>query len=102
MSKRFDVLYDFYGIPQELIAAYDPKPYAGSTVLFRRGFRSLDISGNDRYGWRDLIPSLKIYDIPGDHVDMFHEPGVQGLANCLAPCLEEVYGNTAGAAGLRF
>lgn len=98
MSKRLRVLHDFYELPQQSIASYDPQSYPGKAVLYQRGSRAVDLSGDDQYGWRGLIAELDVYEIPGDHVDMFREPGVKRLAECLALAMEEAHGKGRTAA----
>jgi thioesterase domain-containing protein len=46
-------------------------------------------AGDPYFGWRGLLTGRsETYEIPGDHVGIFHEPNVQVLAQKLGACLE--------------
>jgi len=76
---------------------YTPQPYEGRVVLFRS---TEQLGGRFRereLGWSKLIHRLEIYDIPGDHNDIFREPSVGQMAKKLDACLLEAQGLTAPA-----
>jgi amino acid adenylation domain-containing protein len=63
-------------------AAYRPQVYGGRLALFRA---TDAIFYPQSYleaglGWRDLVGSLDIYDVPGDHMTMVEEPHAAVLA----------------------
>ena len=70
--------------------AYEPPPYDGRIILFRRTHRPTGHYRDPEYGWGTLAGNLEIHDVPGDHVQMFLEPNVQAMVKELRACLEEV------------
>jgi len=96
-SNRMRGLRDFDRISQGLIDSYQPKPYAGRAVLFQRGIRAGARPGGEHYGWEPVLASLEVYEISGDHMDMFLEPGVQRLAEKLRACLDRRIRDYTGA-----
>ncbi|MCS6812556.1 MAG: hypothetical protein NZ772_03145 [Cyanobacteria bacterium] len=64
-----------------------PQPYSGKAVLFRTVEES---HFETLMAWKDLIlGSLKIYDVPGDHLGTLHKPNVRILAEKLKACIEK-------------
>jgi thioesterase domain-containing protein len=74
--------------------AYVPQPYPGKILLFRATDR---VDAATAYvapdlGWTDLARGgLEIYDVPGDHVEIFKEPHVRVLAQQLRDCLDKTH-----------
>jgi aspartate racemase len=72
--------------------AYVPQAYPGKILLFRATDR---VDAATAYvvpdlGWANLARGgLEIYDVPGDHVEIFKEPHVQVLAEQLRNCLDK-------------
>jgi thioesterase domain-containing protein len=72
------------------LAAYNyrPKPLHGRVALIRPSERPQvpDL----KIGWEQVLGDrLEVYDVAGDHVSMFLEPNVEGLAACLNQCLDD-------------
>lgn len=82
---------------------YEPPPYDGRIILFRRTHRPMGRYRDPEYGWGPLARTLEIHDVPGDHVEMFLEPNVQAMVKELRACLEErqppEIARTAGVSG---
>ncbi len=68
-------------------ARYKPLPYDGRVVLFQRSALPIWPISFPRFGWGGVISELEIYEMPGDHRDMFLKPHVGILAEKLAACL---------------
>ena len=68
-------------------ARYRPHCYNGRLVLFQRSARPMGPYYDPKYGWGHLVDGLEIQEVPGDHKDMFLEPGVQILAEKLGQYL---------------
>jgi acyl transferase domain-containing protein/thioesterase domain-containing protein len=68
---------------------YTPKPYTGRVILFRCTEQPEGRFRERELGWKKLVPGLEIYDIPGDHNDIFREPGVGKMAAKLDVVLQE-------------
>ena len=73
------------------VSEYSPRHYPGPVLLFRPESRPAGRFADAASGWRDLIPQLRTIDVPGNHVEMFHEPNVAIMAaaldDALAPLL---------------
>jgi len=80
---------------------YQPRPYDGRVLLFRRRDRPTGQYRDPEYGWGGLATQLEIYEVPGNHIDMFLDPNVHLMADKLRACLLEAQENsqtkTAGA-----
>ena len=74
--------------------AYVPQAYPRKILLFRATDR---VDAATAYvapdlGWTDLARGgLEIYDVPGDHVEIFKEPHVRVLAQQLRDCLDKAH-----------
>jgi amino acid adenylation domain-containing protein len=82
-----------------VVSNYQPAPYSGPVLLFRRGDRPTGRFRDAQYGWGKLISRLVIREVPGQHVDMFLEPAVEIVAQELSARLVEE--QEAGAPGVR-
>jgi thioesterase domain-containing protein/acyl carrier protein len=66
--------------------SYRPQPICAPTVLFRNKLEPGSRLGHD-YGWKTLIPNLKVKELPGGHLGMHVEPNLGTLAESLAAFL---------------
>jgi len=76
------------------VSRYQPRPYAGRVLLFQRNARPVGRYRDPEYGWGELVGKLEIHNVPGAHVDMFLQPGVEIVAEKLDGCLREVQKST--------
>ena len=68
--------------------SYTPKPYDGSVVLFLGAAEPWGPYRDPNFGWAKLVRgNFEIQVMPGDHSDMFLEPGAGLLAQRLHACL---------------
>jgi amino acid adenylation domain-containing protein len=68
---------------------YKPQPLECPTVIFRCEDWPIQSAGDIYFGWRKLlIGRIDTYEVPGDHLGMFHTPNVHVLAEYLKTCLE--------------
>jgi thioesterase domain-containing protein/aryl carrier-like protein len=78
------------------LGSYQPQPFTGKAVLFRAqtGLASeSNAQGNgngSRPTWRQFLPQLETYEVPGTHVSMLRPPRVAVLAEQLQWCFERV------------
>jgi len=72
------------------VSQYQPRPYPGRVLLFQRNARPVGRYRDPDYGWGELVGELEIQNVPGAHVDMFLQPGVEIVAEKLDGCLREV------------
>jgi thioesterase domain-containing protein len=72
------------------LRAYQVRPYAGRVTLFRATQSSIQAIHADAYGgWGDVaLGGVDVYEVPGQHMDLFKEPSVQVLASGLRACLD--------------
>jgi thioesterase domain-containing protein len=76
---------------------YTARPYSGRITLFRAMEQPGDRSHERDLGWGPLAAGgVDVYDVPGDHLSMIHEPHVRTLAEQLAACLRQVEGKGNG------
>ena len=68
---------------------YQPQPYDGRVLLFRRADRPAGDYRDPAYGWGQLASGLEIHEVPGNHIDMFLDPNVHVMADKLRECLLE-------------
>ena len=67
---------------------YQLKPYPGRIVLFRASRQPMGIHRDPTLGWDGLAAKgLEIYEVPGYHGAIIHEPLVGALAAQLKACL---------------
>jgi amino acid adenylation domain-containing protein len=68
-------------IVQLAVSSYRPGRYGGDVVFFQAAERpSNDVRDFNR-GWQGLVSGrFDVYEVPGDHRSMFHEPNVETLA----------------------
>jgi amino acid adenylation domain-containing protein len=71
--------------------SYEIRPYPGPITLFRAEIQDDKSATDTDMGWDKLaLGGVTIYDVPGDHLSMIHDPHVQKLAEQLKNCLETV------------
>jgi thioesterase domain-containing protein len=68
---------------------YQPRPYDGPVLLFRRANRPTGQYRDPEYGWGGLATQLEIHEVPGNHIDMFLDPNVHVMADKLRASLLE-------------
>lgn len=70
---------------------YDLKPAEVKIDLFKAEERIYYVDDPKYLGWKNLaLRGIKTYSIPGDHKDMFMEPGDKFLAQTLQKRLDEI------------
>jgi len=85
-SKRYVPVALREPLPAVFTAAfyYRPKAYCGRVVLFRSAIQSTGPETDYKLGWGNLLgENLEIFEVPGDHDDMFLEPHVDLFASQL-------------------
>jgi thioesterase domain-containing protein len=72
---------------------YHPRPYAGEVLLFRaRLIDEIYRHMGPTLGWAELVPRLKIVEVPGGHDSLVLEPNVQVLSGHLAGAIARATG----------
>ncbi len=66
----------------QAVGKYRPQAYAGRVLLFR-AMQPPGYYRDLKNGWTEWIDLLEIFDIPGGHMDLLLEPGVQIVADNL-------------------
>lgn len=67
----------------DALNAYEPQYYDGPVLLFRSDALSDKYARTEDYNWRGVTPGLQIVRVDGDHLVLFDEPWVSGLAEKL-------------------
>ncbi|RYD54191.1 MAG: non-ribosomal peptide synthetase, partial [Verrucomicrobiaceae bacterium] len=69
--------------------AYRPRPYAGTTTLFKAMTPSDKVEWPADYGWTSVaLEGLRIIPVPGRHLTLFDEGNVGSLARALQEALQ--------------
>jgi thioesterase domain-containing protein/acyl carrier protein len=67
-----------------------PTPYQGKTLVFTAEKQAKGIEADDTLGWGDLIDGdLEVVKTPGHYINLFTEPGIDTIANCLKEIIEK-------------
>jgi amino acid adenylation domain-containing protein len=76
---------------------YQPAPYRGPVSYIKARERR---AGRDplvpEAVWRDLCPTFRLFELPGDHMTLHAPPFVQGLAKVVDSLLADIDGATNG------
>jgi len=75
-----------------LTAARDYKltPYDGTINLFRAGRKTYYLPDFEYLGWKPFaLKGINVYDVPGNHAEIFNHPNVETLAKVLQSCLDD-------------
>ncbi len=67
---------------------YTPQPYPGVVTLIRASEGISATLSNPALGWETLADKVDLHWVCGDHISMFHQPHVQGLAEKLQFCIQ--------------
>ena len=59
---------------------YTPQPYGGRMLFLRPQQRPKDPYADLTFDWKNLVRKLERFEVPGDHVSMFHETNARVLA----------------------
>ena len=66
---------------ENVTASYEPKPYAGSMMLFRSSQEPAGWFLDPRMGWSAFVEQgIDVTVIDGDHFSIFREPSVSAMA----------------------
>lgn len=80
-------------LKQATMADYVPQPYAGKVTLFTTKEVLRWCRSQPCRGWREMAQQgVEIHEVPGTHLSMIGEPGVQILAEKLIFCIEQAQG----------
>jgi thioesterase domain-containing protein len=72
--------------------------HTGRGVLLRSREPKAGYDDDPTRGWTGMFTGgLKIHEVPGDHLTMFHEGHIRDVAECLNKCLREIELNNNGA-----
>ena len=78
--------------------AYVPTLYHGRPTLFVVREREEVIDPDPQFGWGALATDgIAVYEVPGDHKSMWHDPSAQALADVLKRCLAEAQERYGGS-----
>lgn len=69
---------------RQALAAYRPRPYSGSAVLFRAARLPFGAQAPPDLGWAALVEDLEVDTVPGYFTTLISEPRVRVLADRLS------------------
>ena len=79
---------------------YEPRVYPGHITLFRASEQPGDGPLEPDLGWGRLASGgVEVYEVPGDHLSMIHEPDVQFLAARMKECIPPSVPPASGGEG---
>ena len=82
------VLQNIEEINFTAVKDYEPRVYSGDVTLFLATDLTADYDSKD--GWRELVKGrIDTHEIPGNHLNIIKEPGVQTLAEKLRALLDQ-------------
>jgi len=71
--------------------AYKPTSWNGNMTLFRAMVGGDKFDMDDDYGWSSVVEgTVETLDVPGNHISLFHEKNVDGVAAALRASLDKV------------
>lgn len=74
-------------------AHYRYRPYQGDVVYFRAADARVGRLFARSFGWSDIVKGdLRVYDVPGAHLEMTRDPGARVIAEHMAWTLDRVEG----------
>ncbi|RMG97448.1 MAG: non-ribosomal peptide synthetase [Chloroflexi bacterium] len=76
---------EFVAVPA--LRTYEPRPFAGTAVLFRA-----DEEGyfDPTMGWGTLLPQLKIKGLPTTHIEILREPHIRTVADTVRLYIDQL------------
>lgn len=83
--QRAERLLAMYQLNARALSGFVVTPYAGPVHLFR-AVGSVGPATDQE--WTDVIPELRVHDVPGDHVSMMEPGKVEAMATAIDDCLE--------------
>lgn len=85
-DASFEDWKQFWSVFVELRALnvkYAPQTYHGPTVYFIAEERDVYTPNFNEEAWFQFVPEMKIVEIPGDHVTIWHSPNISALGHNL-------------------
>ncbi len=67
---------------------YRPAPYEGRVTLFKAHDRSKLSVDDPKLGWGNILPTMEVEVVPGDHHSLLKAPNVEAIATHLAHRLQ--------------
>ena len=70
---------------------YVPSEFGGDLTLFRAMVGGDKFEIGDDYGWKDVVNGeVRVIDVPGNHISLFHKKNIDGVATALRESIGEV------------
>ncbi len=69
---------------------YHPEPFSGRMLFLQPELRPPDQYWDFDLDWTTLVKDLAVFEAPGDHVSMFHDPNVSILAERIRTATHEM------------
>jgi thioesterase domain-containing protein len=75
---------------ERAVEAYVPPRFSGKLTLFRAAVEGDKYELAEDYGWSSLVGELEIITVPGNHLSIFHDDNIAGIAKSFRECLDSV------------
>lgn len=82
-------VYDVFQANVQAITEYQPSNFLGQITLFRAAIASTPMHRDEFLGWRSRSDRISVYEVAGDHVNMFRSPAIQTIASRLSTLLAQ-------------
>jgi thioesterase domain-containing protein len=80
-------VYDVFQANVQAITEHQPSEYSGQLTLFRAANASTPMHRDEFLGWKSRANQISVYEVAGDHVNMFRPPAIQTIASRLSTLL---------------
>ena len=85
-------LFRLFASNMRAVLEYQAQPYAGPLALFQAAESLVKPRFEPRHEWARLCDQVEVQIVPGNHLNMIHEPHVQVLGHLLRQRLEATDG----------
>ncbi len=80
-------VYDVFQANVQAITEHQPSEFSGQLTLFRATMASTPMHRDEFLGWKSRANQISVYEVAGDHVNMFRPPAIQTIASRLSTLL---------------
>ncbi|MGP0067609.1 MAG: amino acid adenylation domain-containing protein [Isosphaeraceae bacterium] len=95
--ERLRRLHDVFRANRLAMDGYRPRTYSGRVVLIRAGSGRYDLKGDQKRGWKSLLPGgVTTYPLAGDHYTIMQPPAVERLAEIVSMEIDRLEKTTEG------
>jgi thioesterase domain-containing protein len=86
-NKQAERIFRMFASNMRAVLNYRPPKYAGRIDLFKASDPIVAKRFTPERDWQHVCDDIRVHVVPGDHLNMIHEPHVEALGAALARCL---------------